>query len=136
MAVPVIGYQTDDFPAFYSRSSGLKASVKLESADEIVKLAQAHWDMGMRSAVLVALPVPGGDEIPKPEMNKWILQASNEAADKKVHGQELTPFLLQRINELSGGRSLRANLSLLLNNARLAAQIAKAMVIHQRRKHI
>jgi pseudouridine-5'-phosphate glycosidase len=136
MAVPVVGYQTDAFPAFFSRDSELKVSVKLETPDEIVKLAQAHWNMGMHSAILVAQPVPGGDEIPKPEMDKWILQASNEATDKKIHGQELTPFLLQRINELSNGRSLRANLSLLLNNARLGAQIAKAMVISQRRKFI
>lgn len=136
MAVPVIGFQTDDFPAFYSRSSELKTSVKLETVDEIVKLAQAHWEMGMRSAVLATQPVPAGDEIPKPEMDKWILQASNEAVDKKIHGQDLTPFLLRRINDLSSGRSLRANLSLLLNNARLAAQIAKAMVIKQRRKYI
>lgn len=136
MAVPVIGYQTDAFPAFFSRDSGLKVSVVLETPDEIVRLAQAHWDMGMRSAILVTQPVPSGEEIPKNEMDKWINQASKEAVDKKIHGQELTPFLLQRINELSGGQSLRANLSLLLNNARLAAQIAKAMVTRQRRKHI
>ncbi len=136
MAVPVIGYQTDAFPAFFSRDSGLKVSVALETPDEIVRLAQAHWDMGMRSAILVTQPVPSGDEIPKNEMDKWVNQASKEAVDKKIHGQELTPFLLQRINELSGGQSLRANLSLLLNNARLAAQIAKAMVTRQRRKHI
>jgi len=136
MAVPVIGYQTDAFPAFFSRDSGLKVSVALGTPDEIVRLAQAHWDMGMRSAILVTQPVPSGDEIPKNEMDKWINQASKEAVDKKIHGQELTPFLLQRINELSGGQSLRANLSLLLNNARLAAQIAKAMVTRQRRKHI
>jgi pseudouridine-5'-phosphate glycosidase len=136
MAVPVIGYQTDEFPAFYSSKSGLKNSVKLESADEIVKLAQAHWDMGMRSAILVTQPVPGGDAIDKSEMDKWILQASREASGKKIRGQNLTPFLLQRINEYSGGRSLRANLSLLLNNARLGAQIAKAMIIRQRRKYV
>jgi len=136
MAVPVVGYQTDSFPAFFSRNSGLKVSVKLETPDEIVKLAQTHWDMGMRSAVLVAQPVSSGDEIPKPEMDKWILQASKEAVDKKIHGQDLTPFLLQRVNELSGGRSLRANLSLLLNNARLAARITKAMALMQRRKNI
>jgi len=136
MAVPVVGYQTDSFPAFFSRNSGLKVSVKLETPDEIVKLAQTHWDMGMRSAVLVAQPVSSGDEIPKPEMDKWILQASKEVVDKKIHGQDLTPFLLQRVNELSGGRSLRANLSLLLNNARLAAQITKSMALMQRRKNI
>jgi pseudouridine-5'-phosphate glycosidase len=69
-------------------------------------------------------------------MDKWIDQASKESIEKKIHGQDLTPFLLQRINELSGGRSLRANLSLLLNNARLAAQIAKAFSMTQKRKYI
>ena len=136
MAVPVVGYQTDKFPAFYSRDSGLKVSVKLETPNEIIKLAQSHWDMGMRSAILVTQPVSAREEIPKPEIDKWISQASKEAVDKKIRGQSLTPFLLQRINELSGGRSLRANLSLLLNNARLAAQIAKSMVLMQRQKNI
>ena len=65
MAVPVVGYQTDDFPAFYSRDSGLKVSVKLDTPDEIVKLAQAHWEMGMRSAILVTQPVPGRGRNPK-----------------------------------------------------------------------
>lgn len=136
MAVPVVGYQTDDFPAFYSHASGLKVSVKLETPDEIVKLAGAHWDMGMRSAILVTQPVPAGDEIPKPEMDSYIAQASQEAIKQKKRGQELTPFLLQRISELTDGRSLRTNLSLLLNNARLAAQIAKSMAIMQRRRNI
>jgi pseudouridine-5'-phosphate glycosidase len=134
MAVPVLGYQTDAFPAFFSRESGLKVSVKVETVDEIVQLAQAHWGMGLKSAILVTNPVPAGDEIPKATMDPWIATASLEAVKKEVHGQELTPFLLQRINELSGGRSLRTNLALLLNNARLGAQIAKAMVRTQRRK--
>ena len=136
MAVPVVGYQTDAFPAFFSRDSGLKVSVNLGTPDEIVKLAQAHWDMGMRSAILVTQPVSQGDDIPKSDVDKWNEQAHKDAKAKKIRGQELTPFLLQRINELSGGRSLRSNLSLLLNNARLAAQIAKAMAITQRRKYV
>jgi len=136
MGVPVVGYQTDAFPAFFSRDSGLKVSVKLESPDEIIKLAQAHWKMGMRSAILVAQPIPKGDDLDKSDVDKWDAQAQKDAAAKKIHGQELTPFLLQRINELSSGRSLRANLSLLLNNARLAAEIAKSMAIMQRRKNI
>ena len=136
MAVPVVGYQTDAFPAFFSRDSGLKTSVTLGTPGEIVKLAQAHWETGMRSAILVTQPIPGGDEIPKPEMKKWIDQASKESIEKKIHGQDLTPFLLQRINELSGGRSLRANLSLLLNNARLAAQIAKSLAMSQKRRYL
>jgi len=136
MAVPVVGYQTDAFPAFYSRDSGLKVSVKLETPDEIIKLAQSHWDMGMRSAILVAQPIPAGDNLQKEEVDEWDAQAQKDAATKKIRGQELTPFLLQRINELSGGRSLRANLSLLLNNAQLAAQIAKSMALKERRKNI
>ncbi len=136
MAVPVVGYRTGSFPAFYSRDSGLKLSVSLETPDEIVKLAQTHWKMGMRSAILVANPVPAGDDIPKSEMDAFIEQASKEAVIMGKRGQELTPFLLQRINELTNGRSLRTNLSLLLNNARLAAQIAKSMALMQRRKNI
>ncbi len=135
MAVPVVGYQTEAFPAFYSRDSGLKVSVELETLDEIVELAQAHWEMGMRSAILVTQPVPAEDEIPKSEMDAYILQASQEAIKKEKHGQELTPFLLQRISELSSGRSVRTNVSLLLNNARLAAQIARSLAITQRRKY-
>lgn len=136
MAVPVAGYQTDNIPAFYSRESGLKASAKVETPEEIVKLAQAHWDMGMRSAILVTNPVPAMDEIPKSEMDKLIEQASNEAKTQEKRGQGLTPFLLQRISELTDGRSVRTNLSLLLNNARLAAQIAKSMALMQRRRNI
>jgi pseudouridine-5'-phosphate glycosidase len=136
MAVPVVGYQTDNFPAFYSRESGLKVSVRLDTPDDIVKLAQAHWQMGMRSAILVTNPVPAVDAIPKAEMDIFIAQASQEAIQKGKHGQELTPFLLQRISELTRGRSLNTNLSLLLNNARLAAQIAKSMTLMQRRKNI
>jgi pseudouridine-5'-phosphate glycosidase len=134
MAVPVVGYQTDAFPAFFSQDSGLKVSVKLDTPDEIVKLANAHWEMGMRSAILVTQPVPTGDEIPKSEMDYFILQASQEAIQKGKRGQDLTPFLLQRIGELTKGRSIRTNLALLLNNARLAAQIAKSMASMQRRK--
>ena len=133
MAVPVVGYQTIQFPAFYSRESGLPVSAVVSSPEEVVKLANSHWEMGMQNAILVAQPAPSGDAIPRLDIEKWILQASKEAFEKKIRGQALTPFLLQRINELSGGRSLRANLSLLLNNARLAAQIAKSMALLQRR---
>jgi len=136
MAVPIVGYQTENFPAFYSRESGLKVSVKLDTPDEIVKIALAHWQMGLRSAILVTNPVPAGDAIPKPEMDTIIKQASQEAIEKGIRGQELTPFLLQRISELSNGRSIRTNLALLLNNALLAAQIAKKMAVYMRQKNI
>ncbi len=136
MAVPVVGYRTESFPAFYSRESGLKVSVSLGTPEDIIKLAQAHWEMGMRSAILVANPVPAGDAIPKVEMDAFVDQASKEAIVLGKRGQELTPFLLQRISELTDGRSLQTNLSLLLNNAQLAAQIAKSMALIQRRKNI
>jgi len=134
MSVPVIGYGTDDFPAFYSRESGLGVTETLDNPQDIVDFAKAHWDAGLQSAVLVANPVPEAEAIPKSEMEPWIEQANTEAREKEIHGKEVTPFLLNRINELSKGRSMRANLSLLLNNARLAAQIARALRHSERRK--
>ncbi len=127
MGVPVIGFQTDEFPAFYSRQSGLGVSAKLNSPAEIAAFAKAHWNLGMKSGILVCNPIPLEDEIPAAEMQPFIAQASQEAIQQNIHGQKLTPFLLGRISELTQGRSLQANLSLLLNNAKLAAQIAAAM---------
>jgi pseudouridylate synthase len=126
MSVPVVGYGTDEFPAFYSRNSGLDVNVRLDRAQEIVEFAMAHWSTGLQSAVLVANPVPGTDAIPRAEMDPIINQASKEAKEKGIHGQKLTPFLLDRISDLTKGRSMQANLSLLLSNARVAAQIAHA----------
>ena len=127
MGVPVVGYQTDEFPAFYSRESGLGVSVRLDSPKEIADFAQAHWKLGMQSAVLVTNPVPETQAISKLEMEPMILKASAEAVEQGIHGQALTPFLLGRISELTEGKSLRTNLALLLNNARLAALIAGEM---------
>ena len=127
MSVPVVGYGTDEFPAFYSRESGLDVSVRLDSPQEIVGFAQSHWKAGLSSAVLVANPVPSADAIPASEMEPIIEKASKEAQEKKIHGKELTPFLLARISELTEKKSMATNLSLLLNNARLAAQIALAL---------
>lgn len=126
MSVPVVGYGTDEFPAFYSRSSGLDVSIRLDRPQEIVEFAMAHWSTGSQSAVLVTNPVPAADAISRSEMDPIIDQVSKEAQDKGIHGQKLTPFLLQRISDLTKGRSMQANLSLLLNNARVAAQIAHA----------
>ncbi|MDL1910586.1 pseudouridine-5'-phosphate glycosidase [Chloroflexi bacterium CFX6] len=134
MSVPVIGYDTDDFPAFYSRESGLEVTEKLENPQDIVDFAKAHWDAGLQSAVLVANPIPKAEAIPKSEIEPLIEQANKESRDKGKHGKDVTPFLLDRLNELTKGRSMRANLSLLLNNARLAAQIARALRQSERRK--
>lgn len=132
MGVPVVGYQTDEFPAFYSRESGLRVSVRLDTPNDIAEFAKAHWGLGMRSAILVTNPIPEAEAIPKSEMEPIIAKASVEAMEKEIHGQALTPFLLGRISELTSGKSLKANLALLLNNARLAAEIAKEMYVRKR----
>jgi len=134
MSVPVVGYGTDEFPAFYSRESGLDVSVKLDTPQQIVEFAQAHWKTGLSSAVLVANPIPSADAIPAAEMEPIIEKASNEAQQQKIHGKELTPFLLARISELTEKKSMAANLSLLLNNARLAAQIALALHLTEQQR--
>ena len=136
MGVPVVGYQTDEFPAFYSRESGLSVSVRLDSPKEIADFAQIHWKLGMRSAVLVTNPVPETESISKSEMDPVISKASTEAIEQGIHGQKLTPFLLSRISELTEGKSLRTNLALLLNNARLAAQIAGEMKTEKKARSI
>ncbi len=132
MGVPVVGYQTDEFPAFYSRESGLNVSVRLDSPKEVAEFAKAHWGLGLRSGILVANPIPESESIPASKMEPMIAKASKEAIEQGVHGQALTPFLLSRINELSKGKSLKANLALLLNNARLAAEIAKEMTVRKK----
>jgi pseudouridylate synthase len=124
MGVPVVGYQTDEFPAFYSRESGLHLSASASSPAEVASIAQTHWDLGLESAILVVQPLPKEDALPRAEIEKMIEQALSEAREKGIHGQSVTPFLLSRVSELSGGASLHANLELLRNNARLAAQIA------------
>jgi len=101
-----------------------------------VDFANAHWSLGMRSAVLVTNPVPETEAIPKSEMEPVIAKASAEAMQNQIHGQALTPFLLKRISELTAEKSMHANLALLLNNAKVAAQISKAMSINQKRRNI
>lgn len=124
MGVPVIGYQTDEFPAFYSRKSGLKVNASVSSPEEVARIACSHWELGLESAILVCVPPPEGDALPKAEIDKVIDQAVQDADRQKIRGAALTPFLLNRVNQLTHGASLRANLSLLRNNAAVAAQIA------------
>ncbi len=125
LGVPVVGYRTDEFPAFYSRESGLGVSVRLDSPKEIAGFARAQWELGIKSGILVANPIPQTESIPKSEMEPIIARASAEAVERGIHGQAVTPFLLSRISELTKGKSLQANFALLLNNAHLAAEIAK-----------
>ena len=125
--VPVIAYGTDDFPAFWSRSSGLPAPLRLDSAAEIAGLVHLQRTLGYRGGMLIANPVPEADELPHDEIATHIEFAVAEAARLEISGKEVTPFLLDRIYALSGGRSLTTNVALIKNNARLAAAIARAM---------
>jgi pseudouridylate synthase len=127
LGVPVIGYQTDELPAFYSRSSGLKLDARADSAAQIAKIATAHWRIGFSTGALVVAPVPEEDEVPAGEIEDVIEEALEAAAREGVAGRNVTPFLLSRIAAKTGGRALRANVALLKNNARIAGAIAVAL---------
>lgn len=125
--VPVIGYGTDEFPAFYSHHSGLGVDARVETPEEVARMARARAELGLSSALLVCVPVPEADELPAAEAEAAIARAVEEAEAASVSGKALTPFLLARLVELTGGRARRANEALLLNNARVAARIAQAL---------
>lgn len=122
--VPVIGYQTNEFPAFYSSKSGLPVSARLDSPKEVVQFASTHWQLGFKSAILVTLPPPVNSDLSSYDINSAITQAQNEAQGRNIFGQTLTPYLLARLTELTHGATLKTNIDLLLNNAQLAAKIA------------
>jgi pseudouridine-5'-phosphate glycosidase len=126
-AVPVIGYGSEEFPAFYSRRSGLKVDARVETPEEVAQIVQARGELGLPAALLVCAPVPETDELPAGEAEAAIAQAVGEAEAANVSGKALTPFLLARLVELTGGRARQANEALLLNNARVAARIARAL---------
>jgi len=136
MGGPVIGYQTDEFPAFYARSSGLPVSVRANTPKEVKEIALAHWELGLHSAILVVVPPPNEVALPGDEVEGAVEQALEEAQQAGVRGQQVTPFLLDRVSALTGRASLRANLGLLLNNARVAAQIASALSLGSKSKRI
>ena len=125
-AVPVVGYQTSEFPAFYSARSRLPTSSRADSPEEVVKLAHTHWQLGMTSALLVTVPPPPEVAMPEEEMRQAVKQALQDAKNERIRGQRVTPYLLQRVSELTGNASLLANLGLLRNNADIAAQIARS----------
>uniref|UniRef100_A0A7C4KZL4 Pseudouridine-5'-phosphate glycosidase n=1 Tax=Bellilinea caldifistulae TaxID=360411 RepID=A0A7C4KZL4_9CHLR len=127
LGVPVIGYQSEEFPAFYSRQSGLKVNLACLHASEIARVALAHWGAGIHSAVLVANPPPAEHALPAEEIETIIQQAVRQAEQMGIHGAAVTPYLLEKVNQLTGGASMQANLALLLNNGRLAADIAIAI---------
>ncbi len=127
LGVPILGYQTDELPAFYSRDSGLSVTARVDNPEEAAAAAKAQWELGLQSAVLVVVPPPEDVAVPAKEIDTVIQRALREAKDQDVRGAAVTPFLLDRVSKLSGGTSLKVNLALLRNNARIAAQIAVAL---------
>jgi pseudouridine-5'-phosphate glycosidase len=130
-SVPVYGYGTDELPAFYSRRSGIRIP-RFDGVEELADLIRlAFGAMGVRSAILVTAPVPEADEV---DVTAEIDSAAREANQKGIRGTELTPWLLRRVGELTGGRSQQANVALLANNARVAGELAVALAEDSRRR--
>lgn len=125
--VPVIGFGTDEFPAFWSRQSGLKAPLRLDSAADIAAFQRARESIGITGGMLIGNPVPLADEIPAAEMRGFIADALAAATAAGVTGKAVTPFLLADMLTRTGGRSLKTNIALVENNARVAAAIAVAL---------
>jgi pseudouridine-5'-phosphate glycosidase len=126
LGVPVIAYGADRFPAFFSRDSGFDAPMRADSPGEIAAIMRAKWDLGIAGGLDIANPIPAADEIPAGQIAAIIDQALRDMDAKGVTGKEATPYLLGRIVEITGGDSLRANIALVKNNARLGAEIARA----------
>ena len=124
--VPVVGYQADALPAFFTRESGFKVDYRLDSAQAIAAAMRAQWAMGLPGGMVIANPIPAQYAMDRETIDRAIAQALHEAAQQGISGKASTPFLLARVNELTGGDSLAANIALVLNNARLAAAIALA----------
>ena len=125
--VPVVGYRTDRFPAFWSRTSELAVPLRLDSPDEMADLIRTKEALGLDGGVLVANPVPSADEIPAEDMKAFIDTAVAEAKARGVVGKAVTPFLLSHLFEMTGGRSLATNIALVKNNAALAGQLALSL---------
>jgi pseudouridine-5'-phosphate glycosidase len=125
--VPVVGYGTDAFPAFYARESGLPLEARVDTPQEAAHLLKTMWDLDYTSGALMCVPCPAAAARPAAEMEAAIQQALQDAAAQGIRGKATTPFLLRRINEITGGHSLAANLALLENNARVAGEIAVAL---------
>ena len=122
--VPVIGYQTEELPAFYTRKSGFGVDYRLDSPDEIAASFRAKLDMGLKGGMLVTNPIPEEYSMDPAVINKAIDEAVAEANAQGIHGKQTTPFLLAKIKDITGGDSLASNIRLVYNNARLAAQVA------------
>ena len=125
--VPVIGYGTDELPAFYTRHSGFKVDYRIDSPEELAAAFRAKMDCGLKGGMLVTNPIPEQYSMPKEVIDRAIEQALKEMDEAGIHGKQCTPFLLAKVKDLTGGESLASNIQLVLNNARLAAQTAKVL---------
>jgi pseudouridine-5'-phosphate glycosidase len=126
--VPLLGYGTDEMPAFFSRTSGLAVDLRVDGPAEAAAVIRARQKLGLESATLIVVPVPPAEEFDRDEAEAAIARATDEADLAGIHGPRATPWLLGRVNELTGGASLRANVALLGNNARVAGVIAAALM--------
>ena len=126
--VPVIGYQTEELPAFYTRHSGFSVDYRVDTPQELADIFNTKIQLGLKGGMLVTNPIPEEYSMPAEVINKAIDDAISEAERLGIHGKKVTPFLLAKVKELTGGDSLQSNIQLVLNNARLAAQTAKAMM--------
>jgi pseudouridine-5'-phosphate glycosidase len=122
--VPVIGYKTSELPAFYSTRSGFNVDYRIDAAADIANILKTKWDLSLNGGVLVANPIPIASELESSIMNEAINQAIVEADNEKITGKKITPYLLSKVNEITKGKSLNANIKLIQNNANLAAKIA------------
>ena len=125
--VTVVGYACDELPAFYSRTSGLPVDVRCDTPDEVVRIFTAQRELGLKSALLVTVPVPSQAQVESSTLSDALDEALSEATRESISGRNLTPFLLARMSERSAGATLRANVALLENNARVAAAIARCL---------
>lgn len=125
--ITVLGWQCDEMPAFYSHSSGLEVDERVENGSEAAAIIRARDELGLKSSVLVTVPVPSEFEIGRDELELLLADALSRADKQKISGKAITPFLLSQMSERSGGRTLAANIALLENNARVAAEIASAI---------
>lgn len=124
--VPVVGYQSDDFPAFYTRSSGYQVDARIDTPEEMATMLKIKWDLGLNGGVVIANPVPEEYALDNDEMERLIEQGLTEAKAQGIKGKAVTPFLLAKMKELTAGKSLETNIALVLNNAFVGAQIARA----------
>lgn len=127
LGVPIIGYNTDELPAFYSRTSGIKLDLTVEEPAEVARIAKEHWQLGFTGSILVVVPIPEIHEIPEKEMQEIYHSAFELAEIEQIKGKSVTPYLLKQLGTLSKGRTVASNVALLENNARTAGAIAVAL---------